>query len=333
MSEVENILTEEIKFKELNKNKIKKKRKTRDEVVFCLNFILTLSSVAIIFGCPTCFAKFNTIIFTIKFIHRIFEFHYYKWDFYLIDFCYIVNFLVIFFQEYFKNTIYREFFFFSAFGFALGPILFATFIFNYGFVFHNTVKFTSFWIHYSPGLAMFLTRWHNEEIRNFVNNLILSYFSGVNKKFEDFLSFKEITNLRFISFGFILNFFEKCSKIYFIWFVIYYLIIFKISYKFTSKNGYLTQFAASSENSRDKKYLKIFGDGYEGIAFMFMHFRYVGMCISISFLFLFSYQLCLITFIMCILTVIWNTSTYYIEYFSRKYEMQFEIDSTTKTPI
>jgi hypothetical protein len=324
----------------------KRKRKLRDEIVFCLNFILTFLSVALIFGCPNYFVKLNTIVFLIKYIHRLYEFYQYKWSFYLFDFCYFINFTVIYFNEFYINTEInlslktQEFLFLSIFGFTLGPILFSTFVFNYGFIFHNTVKFTSFWIHYAPGIVMFINRWHNEKYRKFINDLIISYcsFSGEinNITFENISSLKEITNLRFISFGFIFKFFLNCSKLYFFWFVVYYIIIFKISFNFTNKNGYLTQFKVSSESNREKKYLNIFGEGYEGIAFMFMHFRYVFLCISISFMFLFSYHLVLFAFLICFLALIYNTSTYYIEYFSIKYEAQFyenKEDLTKITPI
>jgi hypothetical protein len=348
MSEVvkEMIKKEDIKENDIKLKLIKRRRKIRDEIVFCLNFILTFISVAIIFGFPNYFAKLNTIVFLIKYVHRIYEFYQYKWSFYLFDFCYFVNFTVIFFDEYFKNTDInfnlktQEFLFVSLFGFTLGPILLSIFVFNYGFIFHNTLKFTSLWIHLAPGIVMFINRWHNKKYRKFINDLIFSYcfFSEKieNKTLKNFLSLYEITNLRFISLGFILKFFVECSKFYFFWFVIYYIIIFKISFNFANKNGYLTQFKASSESNREKKYLKVFGEGYEKIAFMFMHLRYVFLCISLSFLFLFSYHLTLLVFLICFLALVFNTSTYYIEYFSLNYEAQFEYnkdESTKKTPI
>lgn len=326
--------------KKISKN-FEKRRKLRDEIVFCLNLILTLVSTAMIFGCPNYFHYLNTIVYIVKFSHRLYEFHCYKWDFYLIDFCYVTNTTVILYSEYFKETEYWKFWFLSAFGFSLGPILFSNFVFNFGFVFHNTVKFTSFYTHLAPGVIMFLARWHNEKTKELVDNYIYSFFASGNSnalnpgKLKDLSSFMEIGNISFITPGIFFEFFLNVSVIYLSWFVIYYLIIFKIFYNFTENNGYLTQFGAMVENKKNRKHLKFFGDGFEGIAFMFVHLRYVSGCLVISFFFLFSYHLGLIALIACCLAPIWNASTYYVQYFSKNYMLQFdpESDLDKLTPI
>jgi len=313
-----------------------KKRKLRDEIVFCLNFILTLTSVAIIFGAPLWFARLNTIVYAILFVHRLYEFHCYKWDFYLIDFCYVVNTTVIVYSEIFHKTQYSQFWFLTAFGFSLGPILYANFVFNFGFVFHNTIKFTSFFTHLAPGIVMFIARWHNETSKNLVDNLIYSFFSNANKnQLKNFSDFWEIGNISFITPGIFLEYFRCCAMLYFSWFVIYYIIIFKIAFNFTEKNGFLTQYSAMVENKNNSKHLKCFGNGFEGIAFMFVHLRYVFGCLLISFFYLFSYQLGVITLLLCTLAPIWNASTYYVQFFSKNYHLQFDYDSDfdRQTPV
>ena len=313
-----------------------KRRKLRDEIVFCSNLILVLTSVAIIFGFPTYFKHLNTLAYIVMFTHRLYEFHAYKWDFYLIDFCYVVNTNVIVFSEIFEESVYWKFWFLTAFGFSLGPILFSNFVFNFGFVFHNTVKFTSFFTHLAPGIVMFLARWYNETTKKLVNELIYSNFSNTeNFSLKEITNFGEIGNISFITPGLFFEYSKCCAVVYLTWFVIYYLIIFKISYNFTEKNGFLTQFSSMMENKNQKKHLKIFGEGFEGLAFMFVHLRYVFGCLVISFFYLFSFQLGFITLILCTLVPIWNASTYYCEYFSKNYKLQFELDSdlSKSTPV
>jgi hypothetical protein len=314
--------------------KFEEKRKLRDELVFCLNILLTLTSVAIIFGFPTWFARINSIAYAILFAHRLYEFHIYKWDFYLIDFCYLVNTTVIVYSEFFQKTENWQFWFLTAFAFSLGPILFANFVFNFGFVFHNTIKFTSFFTHLAPGIVMFIARWHNETNKNLMDNLIYSYINS-NSQLKNFANIFELGNLSFFSFGLFVEYIRCCAILYFSWAVIYYLIIFKLCFNFTEKNGFLTQYSAMAENTKNNKHLKFFGDGFEGLSFMFLHLRYVSGCILISFLYLFSYQLGLITLIICTLVAIWNASTYYMQFFSKNYMLQFdaEIDFERQTPV
>ena len=89
------------------------------------------------------------------------------------------------------------------------------------------------------------------------------------------------------------------------------------------------------ENKNNSKHLKCFGNGFEGIAFMFVHLRYVFGCLLISFFYLFSYQLGVITLLLCTLAPIWNASTYYVQFFSKNYHLQFDYDSDfdRQTPV
>jgi hypothetical protein len=231
--------------------KFEDKRKLRDEIFFCLNFLLTLISVGTIFGCPLWFARLNSITYVILFTHRLYEFHFYKWDFYLIDFCYLVNTTVIVYSEFFQKTENWQFWFLNAFAFSLGPILFANFVFNFGFIFHNTIKFTSFFTHLAPPIVMFIARWHNETNKNLVDNLIYSFINkntNTNFKLKNFGDFFEIGNISFITFDLFLEYIRCCSILYFTWALIYYIIIFKLFFNFTEKNGFLTQYGAMVEN-------------------------------------------------------------------------------------
>jgi len=310
---------------------LEKKRKFRDEIFFCFNMLLTYASIAIVFTKPLWFPKLNTISVIILMIHRIYEFTFYKWQFYLIDFCYLVNLSVILFSEIFENNF--NVFIFS-FGFSLGPILLAIFIYKWGFVYHNSIKFTSLWTHFSPGLSMFIFRWYNENIFNLTNAFIFAEKENYIHLQKNIFKF-DFYNLTFIRIDSIFSFIKICSMLYIPWFLIYYIIIFHFFYKFIIKNGYETQYNYIMQNKNDRRHLIIFGDKYTGIAFMFLHIRYVLLTLIFSYLFLFSFHFGLIVLIACVITSIWVTSTYYIEYFSENYKMQFSLENNLKklTPV
>jgi len=305
-----------------------KNRKIRDEILFCSNMLLTYISIAVIFAKPTWFPKINSISVIILMIHRIYEFSYYKWQFYLIDFCYIVNTSVILFSEIFHDNF---FLFLSSFGFSLGPILQAIFIYKWGFVFHNSIKFTSLWTHFSPGISMFISRWYDQKILETANLFLF----GKTKIFINFTNGLDFSNFTLINLDCFFDFFIYCAKLYLPWFVIYYFLIFHVFYSFNNKNGYETQYNYLMQNKKDRKYLMIFGEKYSGLAFMFLHIRYVALTLLISFLILYSFYFGLLILIACIFSSIWVTSTYYIEYFSQKYMMQFSFDNNFKklTPV
>jgi hypothetical protein len=309
------------KFKHLKS--YEKTRKLRDEIVFCLNMLLTFTSIAVIFSKPTWFLSLNSIIITVQMLHRIYEFSCYKWQFYLIDFCYVVNATVIFFCEFNLNS---TFIFCATYAFSLGPILLAVFVYKWGFVFHNTVKFTSFWTHFSPGLGLFLHRWFDANTFNIANKIAF----GESLNFVDFRSAFDLENFSLINLNSIKEFSLHAFKLYLPWFIVYYLIIFHVFFNFNIKHGYETQYNYLMQNKKDMKRLLVFGEKLTGIAFMFLHLRYVCATILVSFLMLYSFYFGLFVLLACIFSSIWVTSTYYVEYFSVKYNLQFGLENSLK---
>jgi hypothetical protein len=280
-------------------NNYKKSRTLRDKIFFSLNFIILIISIFAFFRSVKLFAYVNYISVVLMMIHRLYEFFCYKWQFYLVDFCYVVNTMVIIYSIFFPKN-YE--FFLTAFAFSTGPIFTAIAYYRMALVFHNTVKMTSQWTHYSPALTMFLIRW-------FDNN-------------GDFLSTEEL-NKNSLTFKFVLDYFYSCSRIYWIWFFIYYLIIFHLGRDYIKRNGCETQYNYLMSKSDSRKVLMVLGFKWSEIVYMFTHVIWVYLNLALSLLQFFNFYFG--AFLVCYITFasIWNATTYYIDYFSVHYDRQF----------
>lgn len=277
------------------------KRQFRDKMVFTMNYSLLVVSILAIFKGPKHFAYLNAISVGIMMVHRIYEFYCYNWLFYLIDYCYVINTLVIIYSVFFPKNYYL---FICAFAFGTGPIFTSIAYYRMGLIFHNTVKMTSHWTHYSPAVTMLLIRWYD------YNN----DFLGV-----DYFDIKKLNKT------FICSFFYDCSLFYLTWFFIYYFLIFHIFREFIKKNKCETQFIYLMKKKDSNKVLTFFGEGWSEIIYMLSHISWVygNLVLSLSQLFELYISGSLVIFLTFV--SMWNSATYYMDYFSLHYVKQFEL--------
>ena len=80
-----------------------------------------------------------------------------KWHYFLFDFCYFVNFLIL---VYFWSPWKPTWFFPSIFVLSHGPLLFAIALWRNSIVPHSLDKMTSLFIHISPPLTTWGVRWY-----------------------------------------------------------------------------------------------------------------------------------------------------------------------------
>jgi len=129
--------------------------KMMDKIKYFINSLTVYISLCIIITKPSYYPYFSAFTLSAQIIHRYFEFSAHRWQLYLIDFCYLTNFLTILYIFFPTNyTLYIV-----AFGFSTGPILLTCVVYNLSLSFHSTIKFTSYWTHFSPGLSMLIVRW------------------------------------------------------------------------------------------------------------------------------------------------------------------------------
>ena len=280
--------------------KIKSQRQTRDKIVFTLNFILTISSAVVFFQSPLWFAYINAISITLMMIHRFYEFYCLNWQFYLVDFCYVVNTLVILYSVFYPKNYYM---FMTAYAFGTGPIFTSIAYYRFAFVFHNTIKMTSHWTHYSPALTMFLIRWYDTK--------------------NEFLGGTEYFNQFSLNFDFIYQWGYNCTVLYFTWFIIYYFFIFHLCKNYIKKTNCETQYNYLITKKESRRIVMVLGKKWSEIVYMFSHAGWVYLNIILSLLHFFNFYLGVVVFSYLTITSIWNGASYYMDYFSEHYSKQF----------
>src|SRR5689334_10668422 len=83
-----------------------------DRIKFFLNFLNVIITAALVTKDAKYFAIYNAILTTTLIVHRTYEYYMKGWHFYMIDFCYLVNWIVIFHTVFFPKS---EVMFFAAF--------------------------------------------------------------------------------------------------------------------------------------------------------------------------------------------------------------------------
>jgi len=94
------------------------------------------------------------------YIARYFLYHAENTHYFLIDFCYVVNLLLLFNLHYYPNS---RVLFKVAFALANGPVPVAIIAWRNSLVFHSLDKVTSVVIHLLPCFVTFCMRWYPEE--------------------------------------------------------------------------------------------------------------------------------------------------------------------------
>jgi hypothetical protein len=112
--------------------------------------------------------------------------------------------------------------------------------------------------------------------------------------------------------------------LYLIWAALYYFIIFQLTYDRCERKNNTTLFRYHLENKSSLFYQisGIFGEKIRPFAFMSMHMLFSLVTIIVTYLTLYSefLQLGLISF--SILQTFWTAANYYMEIFSKNYEIR-----------
>jgi len=144
---------------------------------------------------------------------------------YLLDFCWMMNFLAVFVIVFFGIQAeyleiisiiipeLRRSIFLASFGVACGPLLMATAVLPFvAMVFHDIVSMIGLFIHLLPPLVMYTIRWHGDEIKNAWSGVFqLDYLDNIQFFPNEGLSWNMYSYLGTVS---------GCTVfMYFLWFV------------------------------------------------------------------------------------------------------------------
>ena len=267
-----------------------------DRIKFFLNVLSLIITAALVTKDAKYYAFYNVILISILLTHRAYEFYTKGWHFYLLDFCYFVNTIIIIHVLFFPKS---EIMFFASFVLSIGPVLTAVPVYSCALSFHSTMKTTTLLIHSSPPLAMFLIHWHDKSkyffsaatagVQEFGPSLLMKWYGSV-----------------FLMTG--------------VWVVFYYVAIFKVFRGYTTRNKLETLYDYMLSDPKTSDEIRSKEEKWRPFMFMWIYIRFVLIFITLSGIFYYSYWIGLVWVIINHLIGVYNGATYYINFHSERYE-------------
>jgi hypothetical protein len=221
--------------------------------------------------------------------------------YYLIEFCYFGNAMMYAFIFFFPES---KAMYYGCYVLGSGAIGWALSLVGCKFVLHNVDFLTSVFIHMTPLTTMWNVHWktsYNEE-------LSWNLYDAKNDTF---------------GVDFLLNYYGYAILFYVIWASAFYLVTFVIAKKRMEKRGYhnLYKMFMTKGKGFEYNFINKYGEKYTVPMYFVMHFLsfLVTSTIALPGFFFFSYS-CVMMVYLCG-SSFWNGATYYMDYFSKKYEV------------
>lgn len=242
----------------------------------------------------------NFILLILLYLWRNVTYRISKEHYYMFEFCYYGNLVMYFFIFLFPEW---KMMYYASFAFWAGPIGWALALTGCSFVLHSVQQLTNCFIHFTPMILMWNLHWRTQYNENRGWNLYDA---------------KKDT----LTFSFIKDYYTSCLIVYLFWAVNYYILVFVILDKRIKERHYETiiTYYTSRENAIGK-YLKSFGENYSGLAYVITHFLVCQILFSISIVCYFSYYFHLFVIVLTSSVSFWNGASFYMDYFSKKYEI------------
>ena len=294
--------------------------KLLDKIAFTLGLLNILACEYFLVKLPTYFWLWYSLIIPLLILTRIFHFKSLGWQYFLLDFCYFVQ-LCVFLNLYvFTSSLV---FFKICFIYANGPLTWAVVVWRNSLVFHDYDKITSVYIHFLPCALYYAGRWHGHNPLNFLQGSATTESVPLYEKL-------------------CLNDYILASIGYIFWQLLYFgktEIVDKT--KLDARPELLTSLrwmSSDKKNSFAKFVLGIcrkagfmrFNEHFDcystktKIIFMGAQFLY-SMMTFIPTIFLYNSQKCHIAFLIFIFcTSAFNGASFYIEVFSKVYQLKIE---------
>ncbi|KAN0003729.1 hypothetical protein ACTFIZ_009890 [Dictyostelium cf. discoideum] len=283
--------------------------RTKDKFSFVLG-VLNLCVISFICGkYPLYLQYFFSVEYLVLFATRIVLYKRKKLHYFLFDFCYFANLMLLFFIYGLPD---RQWYFITCFCIANGPLLGAVIPYRNSMVFHSLDKATSVIVHIFPSLVTYSLRWNDEFL-----------FSKENQIEEP--------NWK--------NFYLYPIVAYSIWQLVYFFWVGKFKKDTIKENNYTTSLSFLSTIKEGKKgslisrYLNFAKPNHRLFFFIFSQFTYTFLTILPCWLY-YKYQVIHSLYLIFVVTVcLWNGANFYIEYFSSNYVAQMKAREERWTKI
>lgn len=216
------------------------------------------------------------------------------------DFCYIANALFIVFLNVYPKS---EELFITSFLFAHGSLMVAVGAFRNQMVFHSIDNMSSLALHMYPCILMYNIHWNTME-----------YEKDLPESERRFLSYDKNKAFNVWNFIVIPIFMYVC------WMILYFTINFVISAKKIKDKNYETMYNYYERKPWAKKLFDRKGCIRGPLLFLSFHFFFFCLCHIYAIMCFMNIYICTISLCFWLTWSIWNSSCFYMDYFSKKYE-------------
>eukprot|EP01102_Stenamoeba_stenopodia_P022930 TRINITY_DN9740_c0_g1_i1.p1 TRINITY_DN9740_c0_g1~~TRINITY_DN9740_c0_g1_i1.p1 ORF type:complete len:390 (-),score=54.47 TRINITY_DN9740_c0_g1_i1:142-1311(-) len=286
--------------------------KLRDKLSFVFG-VSNVASTGFVFGR---YPHLMPLSFTIKFLllvgFRLWTYRKKRWHYFLFDFCYFVNLLVIFYLHVLpgNHTLFA-----ICWSLSNGPLAWSIIAWRNSMVFHSLDKMTSIFIHVSPPMVMYSLRWFHADSQFNICGQPGAVIEGIPTAGGSCeLSFFDAFLLPFLP--------------YIFWQVAYFVKVEVLSKHKVIERNYMTSFRWISADERGvvttlgKKLNNMVGlslDASKLIAFVALQFVYTILTLIPVWFFFSCFWLHTIFMASVLLVSVWNGANFYIDVFSKKY--------------
>ena len=293
--------------------------RTRDKITFVVS-LLSLIAVGILLGhSPHQYYQVNAVIITTTVGIRFLRYRLKRWHWYLLDFCYMVNFLVIAwcFSPTVRNLplpLFRVLYAFSH-----GVLAISIILFRNSFVLHSLDRTTSVLIHFSPCLCTYILRWYTW----FDNGTHPNFVTAIETEISTHSTIFAIIILQF--------------SLWFLWAISYYLKVFVFDRKKAIAKNYETLFimVKNTKGSPLTDWIKR-GKGNQlfnpYVRYMSLHCALMLLSTAVSALWWNYFWLNTMYVLFIVVGAFWNGAGFYFVWFSKKYEKSVALKYGVKTP-
>ncbi|EGC32687.1 hypothetical protein DICPUDRAFT_17822, partial [Dictyostelium purpureum] len=273
--------------------------KAKDKFSFVLG-VLNLCVISYICGkFPLFLPHFYATEFLILFILRIVLYKRKKLHYFLFDFCYFANLMLLCYIYLVPN---KQWFFIACFCISNGPLLGAVLPYRNSMVFHSLDKATSVLIHIFPSLVTYSLRW--------CTDFSFSKKNSTNTTWKDFYIYPIL--------------------LYMLWQAVYFFYVGKYKKETIKENNYTTSLSFLSRVKDGHKpplvtrFLNIATPNNRLYFFILSQFVYTYLTIIPCMLY-YKYQFLHTFYLLFVITAsLWNGANFYIEYFSNHYVSQMK---------
>lgn len=134
-----------------------KRTKLRDKIMFVVGTGTGGLTAFWLGRDPSSFYRLYTWMAVVLFIMRWIVYRYKRWHYYMFDFCYLGNVMLVVTLNYFPTNIKLLK---MCFSYSLGPLAWSILAFRNSLVFHSVDKITSLFLHLFPPCACWAARWY-----------------------------------------------------------------------------------------------------------------------------------------------------------------------------